>query len=78
MIAATFATIFLPGLILGIVSCWHPGILKTFLAHPSIIFMPAFTHFTFASSGKWCKRRLTEESKKKDEKEEKQNTRSHL
>ena len=53
---------FLPGLLLGLISCWHRGILKTLLAHPSIILMPAFTHFTFVSSTKWCKR-LTKKNK---------------
>ena len=52
---------FLPGLLLGLASCWHRGILKTFLAHPSIILMPTFTHFTFASSTKWCKDSAKEE-----------------
>ena len=75
VIAATLATIFLPGLILGIASCWHRGFLKTFLAHPSIVLMPAFTHFAFGSSRNWFKRRLTEEeSKKEGEQEEKQET----
>jgi len=53
--AIILATIFLPGLLLGLSSCWHRGILKTFLAHPSILLMPTFTHFTFASSTKWSK-----------------------
>ena len=68
VVATTLATIFLPGLLLGIVSSWHRGILKTFLIHPSIILMPAFTHFTFASSTKWCKRSVKVEGE--DETEE--------
>ena len=52
---------FLPGLLLGLATCWHRGILKSFLAHPSIILMPTFTHFTFASSTKWCKDSAKEE-----------------
>ena len=61
----------LPGLLLGLASCWHRGILKTFLAHPSILLMPAFTHFTFASSTKWCKdSSTTEEGKEEDEEKE--------
>ena len=33
-------TFFLPGFIIGLFACWHRGILKTFLAHPSI-FLPS-------------------------------------
>ena len=58
---------FLPGLLLGLVSCWHRGILKTFLAHPSILLLPAFTHYTFASSTKWCKGSSKEKGKEEDE-----------
>ena len=70
VIAATMATMILPGLLLGLASCWHRGILKTFLAHPSIILMPVFTHFTFASSSKWCKRSPTGKRRERDEEEE--------
>ena len=52
VIAITSATMFLHGLLLGIVSRWHRGILETFVAHPSIVLRPVFTHFTFASSTK--------------------------
>ena len=69
-IAASLATIFLPGLIVGLVSCWHRGILKTFIAHPSIILMPIFTHFAFASSTKWCKRNQEEEEGQEEGEEE--------
>ena len=61
------ATMFLPGFLLGVASCWHRGILKTILAHPSIILMPTFTHFTFASSTKWCKRSSKEEVGEQEE-----------
>ena len=74
VIATTFATIFLPGFLLAIASCWHRGILKTFLAHPSIILLPTFTHFTFASSitTKWFKGILKkEEDENKEENQEK-------
>ena len=46
---------FLPGLLLGVASCWHKNILKTIMAHPSVVLMPTFTHFTFESSTKWCR-----------------------
>ena len=58
---------FLPGFLLGLASCWHRGILKTFLAHPSILLLPAFTHYTFASSTKWCKGSSKEKGKEEDE-----------
>ena len=61
---------FLPGLLLGLISCWHRGILKTFISHPSILLLPTFTHFTFASSTKWCKRSPKEEGKEGGEEEE--------
>ena len=60
------ATSFLPGLVLGIISCWHRGILKSFLAHPSIILMPTFTFFTFASSAKWFKGCKSEEKEQEE------------
>ena len=41
--ASIFATQFLSGLLLGIISCWHKDILKTIVAHPSVLLMPAFT-----------------------------------
>lgn len=61
---------FLPGLLLGLISCWHRGILKTFISHPSILLLPVFTHFTFTSSTKWCKRNSKEEGEEEDEEEE--------
>ena len=57
---------FLPGFLLGLVSCWHRGILKTLIAHPSIILMPTFTHFTFASSTQWCKGSSNKEGEKEE------------
>ena len=69
-IAAALATNFLPGFLLGLVSCWHRGILKTFIAHPSILLMPTFTHFAFVSSTKWCKRSHKEEGREEGEEEE--------
>ena len=53
--ATIIATMFLPGLVLGIASCWHKDIFKTIVAHPSVVLMPAFTHFAFESSDKWCR-----------------------
>ena len=63
---------FLPGLLLGLVSCWHRGILKTVISHPSIVLLPTFTHFTFASSTKWCKRSPKEEGEEEEEEGEKE------
>jgi len=64
--AIILATMFLPGFLLGLVSCWHRGILKTLIAHPSIILMPTFTHFTFASSTQWCKGSSNKEGEKEE------------
>ena len=44
--ALAVTTIFLPGFLVGLFSCWHRGILKTFLAHPSVFLMPLFTCVT--------------------------------
>ena len=67
VLATIIATIFLPGFLLGVVSCWHKNMLKTIFAHPSIVLMPAFTHFTFKSNTKWCKGRM-EENEEENEK----------
>ena len=45
----TLSTIFLPGFLIGLFACWHRGILKTFLAHPSVFLLPVFSIFTFVS-----------------------------
>ena len=60
---------FLPGFLLGAASCWHRGILKTVISYPSIVLLPTFTHFTFASSTKWCRGSSKEEE---DEEEREQ------
>ena len=44
---------FLPGFVLGVASCWHKNMLKTIVAHPSVVLMPTFTHFTFESKTMW-------------------------
>ena len=49
------ATMFLPGLLLGVGSCWHKNMIKTIVAHPSVVLMPTFTNFTFQSRINWCK-----------------------
>ena len=36
----TISTIFLPGFPVGLFSCWHRGILKTFLVHPPVFLLP--------------------------------------
>ena len=70
-------TIFLPGFIHGVVSCWHgnnnnANLLKTIIAHPSLVLMPTFTFFAFTSSTKWCKQSVGKEEKKEGEKEDEQ------
>ena len=52
--AIVVSTVFLPGFLLSLFSCWHRGILKTFLAQPSIFLLPVFSHFTFVSNSKLC------------------------
>ena len=52
--ALAVSTIFLPGFLVGLFSCWHRVILKTFLAHPSVLLLPVFTNFTFVSNSKVC------------------------
>ena len=48
------STFFLPGFLTGLFACWHKGILKTFLVHPSVFLLPVFSSFTFASNSKVC------------------------
>ena len=62
--AATITTMFLPGLLLGIACCWHRDIVKTVIAHPSVVLMPAFTFFTFSSKIK-CDNSAEDEDKDK-------------
>ena len=57
--AATMAFMLLPGLLLGAASAWHSGILRTFLTHPSVILLPAFTHFTFACNSNKSREKTT-------------------
>ena len=62
------ATIFLPGFLLGVASCWHgnshnSNMLRTIIAHPSVVLMPTFTFFAFTSSTKWCKQSVGKEEK---------------
>ena len=45
---------YLPGLITGVISTWHYGLLKTFLTHPSLLLLPTFSYFTFESNTKKC------------------------
>ena len=73
--ATILATIFLPGFIVGVVSCWHSNnnnsnLLKTIVAHPSVVLMPAFTFYTFTSSTKWCKENTSKETQAQDDKKE--------
>ena len=65
--AIAVSTCFLPGLLLSLFSCWHRGILKTFLAQPSVFLLPVFSHFTFVS-------RSNEENGKTEVEDRKQET----
>jgi len=49
--AIALSTFFLPGFLVGLFSCLHLGILKTFLAQPSVFLLPVFTHFTSRVGG---------------------------
>ena len=40
VMATIMATMFLPGFFLGVFSCWHTDMLKTIVAHPSVVLMP--------------------------------------
>jgi len=52
--AIAVSAIFLPGFLVGLFSCCHCGLLKTFLVHPSVLLLPVFTNFTFVSNSKVC------------------------
>ena len=62
LLLLNLAVMLLPGFLLGLASTWHRGIFKSILAHPSIVLMPTFTHFTFSASTKCCGARIMEES----------------
>ena len=49
-----FTSVILPGLITGIIFIRHRSLLKTFLTHPSLFLLPAFTFFSFESNVKCC------------------------
>ena len=71
VMATILATMFLPGFILGIASCWHnknnnSNMLKTFVAHPSVVLMPTFTHFAFTSNKKLCRGRREKREQEKE------------
>merc|ERR550517_1071475 len=70
--AIALSTIFLPSFLIGLFACWHKGILKTFLTHPSVFLLPVFSFFTFASNSKVSCRGGTDVDEKGDngEKEE--------
>jgi len=50
-----FLSVTVPGLITGIIFIRHRSLLKTFLIHPSLLLLPAFTFFSFESNKKCCK-----------------------
>ena len=54
--AIAISAMFAPGFLLTIVTIRHRSILNTFLRHPSLLLLPTFTSFTFASNTKlWGK-----------------------
>ena len=63
--AVAISLFFLPGFLIGLVGCWHQGILKTFLAQPSVFFLPVFSYFTCASSNSkaCCGREKTDDGR---------------
>ena len=69
LMATIMATMFLPGFFLGVFSCWHTDMLKTIVAHPSVVLMPTFTHFTFTSSTMWCRGRTEEDTEERGKNE---------
>ena len=56
----TMATIFLPGSLLALATTSHSSSLTSFLRHPSLLLLPTFTCFTFASNIKWCSKKEKE------------------
>jgi hypothetical protein len=57
-----FSTMFLPGLIIAIMSLFHNKdwnkIIKSIISHPSLLLLPVFTHYTFSANRKsFCSRR---------------------
>jgi len=48
--AVAIITTLCPGFFTALFACYHHRMIKTFLAHPSIYLLPAFTHFTFATT----------------------------
>ena len=61
VIATSVLTIYLPGFVLGVAACWQENMLETIIAHPSLVLMPTFTHFTFRSNTRWCRGQMEEE-----------------
>ena len=52
--AFAFSTLLLPGFLTGLFACCHKEMPTTFLVHPSISLLPAFSNFTFVSNSKAC------------------------
>ena len=54
-IVIALVTMFLPGLIIGLLSlCHHPSLPGHMLAHPSLLLLPVFTSFTFSCQPRLC------------------------
>ena len=62
----TFLVFTLPGLFAGLIFIRHSAMFKTFLNHPSLLLLPVFTFFSFASNTS-CSCSKKEESQKEVE-----------
>lgn len=55
LMTISFCTMFLPGIIIGMMSiCRNKNTIKIIAAHPSILLLPVFTYFTFSTNKKMC------------------------
>ena len=48
------AFLFIPGLLVSLVSLCHYNCITIILSHPSLLLMPVFTHYTFSVNNKCC------------------------
>ena len=48
------STMFLPGFILALVSLFRKDCITTIIKHPSLLFIPTFSYFTFSTNRGFC------------------------